>query len=310
MLLAPCLMAAIQQTRAKEITVGAVQMSAETEWFRTVELGEKAACDKDGAKLLVANARGQVDVEAQMVDNLVARGVDAIVISALNSSSSVPALKRAVDSGVTLVNYNTMINSPIMTTFVGVDNAELGAQMGRYVVDYVKKNMDNKAKIALLTIPKYEVGRKRADGFKKEIAAEPGISIVGEQEGENPEPSANTLLTMLQAHPDTQLIWTANEGGMEGAISAKRTSGADIKIFGTDMSLQAADALLDSKSGLIAISTQDPYNIGYKAAESAIQKVKGEKVPDKTIVPLELYTADKPEAVKAYVEKYRALVSK
>ena len=52
-----------------------------------------------------------------------------------------------------LVNYNSTINSPIMTTFVGVDNYELGAQMGRYVAKYVADQMGGKAKIALLTIP-------------------------------------------------------------------------------------------------------------------------------------------------------------
>src|SRR4051812_34833714 len=97
----------------------------------------QAAARKDGCALLVANAQGQVDTESSLVDNFVARGVNAILISALNADASVPALQRAVDSGVKLVNYNSTItgsfNSPIMTTFVGVDNYELGAQMGRYV---------------------------------------------------------------------------------------------------------------------------------------------------------------------------------
>jgi sugar transport system substrate-binding protein len=123
---------------AKDITLGVVQMTAETEWFRTIELGVRAAADKAGTNVLVGNARAQVDTEAQIVDNFVARGVDAIIISALNPTSSVPALERAVDNGVKLVDYNTTIDSPIMTTFVGVDNSELGAQMGRYIADYVK----------------------------------------------------------------------------------------------------------------------------------------------------------------------------
>ena len=142
-------------------------MTAETEWFRTIELGIRAAADKAGAKVLVGNARAQVDTEAQIVDNFVARGVDAIIISALNPTSSVPALKRAVDNGVKLVDYNTTIDSPIMTTFVGVDNTELGAQMGRYIADYVKDKMSGNAKIALITIPKYEAGRQRREAFVK-----------------------------------------------------------------------------------------------------------------------------------------------
>jgi ABC-type sugar transport system substrate-binding protein len=162
---------------AKDVTLGLVQMTAETEWFRTIELGTRAAADKTGAKVLVGNARAQVDTEAQIVDDFVARGVDAIIISALNSTSSVPALKRAVDNGVKLVDYNTTIDSPIMTTFVGVDNSELGAQMGRYIANYVKDKMSGNAKIALITIPKYEAGRQRREGFVKEVTTVPGVSI-------------------------------------------------------------------------------------------------------------------------------------
>ena len=289
------------------VTIGAVQMVAEHEWFRTIELGMQEAADEAGATLLVANAQGQVDTEAAMVDNFAARGVDAILISALNVDASVPALKRAVDSEIVLVDYNTTINSPIMTTFVGVDNRELGAQMGRYVAEHVKADMDGKAKIALLTIPKYEVGVQRRDGFVEEISKVPGIEIVAEQEGELPEPSANTLETILQANPDLDMVWAANEGGLVGAMTAKRASGADIEIYGTDMSLQVAAALLNSDSGVKAVSTQDPYTIGYQSVELALEKIKGGDVPAQSIVPLEMYTSDQPDAVNAYLEKYKAL---
>lgn len=294
-------------TNAKDITIGAVQMVAEHEWFRTIELGIKAAAEKQGAKVLVGNARGQVDTEAQLVDDFVGRGVDAIIISALNPNSSVPALKRAVDEGVKLVDYNTTINSPIMTTFVGVDNMELGAQMGRYVADYVKNKMGGTAKIALIEIQKYEAGRQRRDGFVKEISQVPGITIVAEQEGELPDPAANVVETILEGHPETQLIWAANEGGLVGAITGAKSRQGKVKIFGTDMSLQVANALLDSNSGLSAVSTQDPYTIGYKSGELAIAKVKGEQTPAKVLIPLQMYSADKPDEIKAYITKYQSL---
>ena len=292
---------------AKEITIGAVQMDADLEWFRTVELGMRAAAEKAGATLLVANAQGQVDTEAAMVDDFVSRGVNAIVISALNADASVPALKRAVDAGIKLVDYNSQINSPIMTSFVGVNNTELGALMGRFTANYVKTNMQGKAKIALLTVPKYEPGRQRRDGFVAEISKEPGIQIVAEQEGMLPEPAANTLETILQAHPDVDLVWTANEGGVVGAISAKRETKSPIKIFGTDMSLQVARALLQPGSDVIAIATQDPYTIGYRSTEIAIDEVEGKATEKRVIVPLEMFTAAEPGAVKDYLAKYQQL---
>ena len=112
---------------------------------------------------------------------------------------------------------------------------------------------------------------------------------------------------MLQANPDIDIVWAANEGGLVGAITARRASGADIAIFGTDMSLQVAGALLDSTSGVKAVSTQDPYSIGYQSVELALQKIGGGEAPKEAMVPLEMYSADKPEAVNAYLEKYKAL---
>ena len=181
--------------------------------------------------------------------------------------------------------------------------------MGRYVADYVTTNLDGKAKIALLTIPKYEVGQQRREGFVAEISKVPGIEIVAEQEGELPEPSANTLETILQANPDVSIVWAANEGGTVGAITAVRASGAAVKVFGTDMSLQTAAALLDANSGLVAVSTQDPFTIGYRSAQLALAKIAGEAVPAEEIVPLQMFTTDKPEDVTAYLDKYKALAA-
>jgi ABC-type sugar transport system substrate-binding protein len=74
-----------------------------------------AADDNAGAKVLVGNAHAQVDREAEIVANFVARGVDAIISSELNPTSSLSALTCAVENGVKLVDYNTIIDSPIMT---------------------------------------------------------------------------------------------------------------------------------------------------------------------------------------------------
>lgn len=293
----------------RQYTLGSVLMVADLEWFRTVQFGMEAAAQEHGATVLVGNAQGQVDVEANTVDNFVARGVDAILISALDSTASVPALQRAVDSGIVLVNYNTTINSPIMTHFVGVSNYELGAQMGRYVLEYVNEHLDGTAEIALLTIPRYEVGIQRRDGFVDAISVNSDIRIVTEQEGEVPEQAANTLEIILQANPNIDLVWAANEGGTVGAITALRSRPSDVRIFGTDMSLQIADALLDQVSGVVAVSTQDPYNIGYQAVEVAIQRLDGEIAETEVIAPLLMYESSGPEAVQEYLEQFRELAN-
>ena len=135
----------------------------------------------------------------------------------------------------------------------------------------------------------------------------PGVTIVAEQEGELPEQSANTLETILQAHPDTQIVWAANEGGLVGAHTAKGATGKDIKLFGTDMSLQVAAALKNPSSGLVAVSTQDPYNIGYQSVEAAVQKTDGSSSRPRSSCRSRCTTRAIRPRSNAYLEKYKAL---
>jgi sugar transport system substrate-binding protein len=295
---------------AEKPLIGAVQLDSQYEWYRTVELGMQAEAKDKGADLIVANSAGKVDQEDQNVSNLMARGVKALIISTIDTKASVPALQRAAAAGVKIINYDSDVDSPVMTTFVGVDNRELGAQMGRYVVDYVNKNMGGKAKIALLTVIRYAHSKLRREGFVDEIKKSAGIEIVAEQEGVVPDQASQNLETMLQAHPDTQLVWAANEGGTIGAETARRSTGANVKIFGTDMSLQSAASLLDPSSGVVAISTQDPYAIGQKSVDLAVEAMDGKDVAGRYDIPLAFYISDKPDAVKAYLEKYKSLAKR
>ncbi len=292
------------------LVIGTIQMDSQYEWYRTVEMGAQEAAKKLNVQVVLANSAGKVDKEDEAVSNLIASGVKGIIISVVDSKASIPAMERARKAGIVVINYDSFVESDLMDTFVGVDNKELGAMMGRHVVDYVNKEMGGKAKIALLTVVRYAQSVLRRDGFVEEIKKAPGIEIVAEQEGVMPEQASTNLETMLQAHPDIQLVWAANEGGLVGAQTAKRSTGADIKIFGTDMSLQTAASLTDPSSGVVAVATQDPYSIGEKALQLAVEAVNGENVAGKYTIPLALYSNDKPDDVKAYLEKYQSLATR
>ena len=100
------------------------------------------------------------------------------------------------------------------------------------------------------------------------------LSIVAEQEGEFPDPAANKVETILEGHPETQLIWAANEGGLVGAITAARSREGKVKIYGTDMSLQVARALLEEAARLSGISVPQ-IKIGVFVISSVLAALAG-----------------------------------
>lgn len=307
--------------RNKTYVVGVVQMVADLEWFRTVQMGidQAAKDDPDRIRVLVGNAQGRPDQEAIIMENYIARGVDAILVSPVDSKASIASIQAAKAAGIEVVIWNTMIDSPVMHNYIGTDNKELGAQAGRYILDYVDKNLGGKAKLVIMSLPRHEVGVIRGNGLKEVIKQNSNIEIVAEQDGENPDIATNAVETILQANPDVDLIWAANEGGLVGALNGTHGR-SDIKIIGTDMSLYVAQKLLEKDNGLLAVSTQDPYNIGYVALQTAMHMIRNEPVPSdeekefggyelevRRLIPLDLFTKDEPDRVREYLKKYREL---
>jgi ABC-type sugar transport system substrate-binding protein len=293
---------------AKQYKVAGVYMVVEHEWFKTVELGMRDAAKKYGVNLVIGNSNLKIDQEATLVDTYTSQGVDAICISPLNSSASVPALKRAVKKGVKIVVFNTIVNSDVMDTFVGIKNYDLGAQNGKYLLKWLNNNkIKGDVHVGIIGMPQYEQGIQRRQGFVDQIKNNPRIKIVADQAGEVAEESANVTENMLQAHPEIDVIWASNEGGTVGAFVGVKSSGRKVKVLGTDMSIQLSRALLAPEGIIQAISTQQPYMIGYKSLEVAVKKLKGEKLEKQIIVPLKMYTRDNLKTVKEYLKKYKAL---
>jgi ABC-type sugar transport system substrate-binding protein len=293
----------------KKLKMAGILMQSDVEWFKYIQMGMEDAAKKYNVDLTIGNANMQVTDESNLVDTYASQGMDAVMLSALDTKASAPAIKRAEDKGVKVVDYNTNVDPSVQKYFVGIDNTKLGAQAGKALVDYVEKNMNGKAKVAMVTLSMFEVGKQREQGFMSEVKKDPGIQIVAKADASNPQDGANVTETMLQGHPDVDLVWGANEGGAVGAVVGVKSKGLDnkIKIFGTDMSIQTGKYILDSKNPYYYVSTQQPYEIGYKSVEVAVKAVKGQKPAAETIVPLDSFSKADTNKIQQYLDKYKNL---
>ncbi len=212
----------------------------EDQFFRLVLFGMRDAAGKNGVELLEANSDGKPDKEVQLINTYVVNNVDAIVISPLSAKASVSALQRAHEKGVTIVTYNTTVESDVPDSYVESDQVDLGASTGRAVRAYIEKNLAGKAKIAIISgraqVP--EQAMMRIDGFKNEIMKLPGVVIVADQDAWLAEQATKKVGDILTANPDVDIVWAANEGGIVGAVMAVKNAGkaGKVAVFGTDNS--------------------------------------------------------------------------
>lgn len=69
-------------------------------------------------QLIETNAQGDISKESTFVDTLVARNVDAIILSAVSENGSSRTVRRASEAGIPVICYNTCINQKGVDKYV------------------------------------------------------------------------------------------------------------------------------------------------------------------------------------------------
>ncbi len=105
-------------------------------------------------QLIETNAQGDISKESTFVDTLVARNVDAIILSAVSENGSSRTVRRASESGIPVICYNTCINHKGVDKYVSAylvgDPLEFGKKLGNAAADYFIANKIDQPKIAVI----------------------------------------------------------------------------------------------------------------------------------------------------------------
>lgn len=298
-----------QQGDAGKAEIGAILLDTKQEWFAEVIEGMNQAGEDMGVDVKIMSSDSDVAKEANLIDNFIAQQLDAISISPQSDEASVPAVERAVNAGIPVITWNSKVNSPESKYFVGVDNYDLGAKTGEYAADYIEEEMGGSAKIAVVGTSKYSVGIDRVNGFMDEVTKVPGVEIVAQQDAEFKELSLSVTESILEANPETEIIWCWNQGALLGSLAAVRgKSESDVILMGTDMSIDLARNMLEEDSKLAAVTTQQPYEIGYASIKAAVEVVEDGETASETLIPLKTYVQENQEELQKYLDDREYLI--
>ena len=294
---------------ADKVEIGAILLDTKHEWFAEVIEGMKKAGTDLNATVKILSSDSDVAKEASVIDNLIAQQVSAISISPQSDTASAPAFERAVAVKIPVVTWNSKVNSPNSKYFVGVNNYDLGKGTGAFAVEYIKKNMGGKAKVAVIGTSKYSVGIDRVKGFVDQIKAVPGVEIVAQQDAEFKELGLSVTESILEAHPETQIVWCWNQGALLGSLAAlKANPKAKVLLMGTDMSIDLARAMLEPNAFLVAVTTQQPFEIGYTSVKNAYDLATTGKAQNEVLVPLKTYKLDDKADIQKYLDDRKNLI--
>ncbi len=278
--------------------IALIMKSLANEFFNTMEDGAKAhqASHADAYELIAEGIPNELDVnrQVQLVEQMMARGVDAIVLAPADSKALVAVCKRAQDQGIVIVNIDNKLDADVLTDqgmavpFVGPDN-RAGA---RKVGDYLATKLGPGDPVAIVEgVPSAFNAIQRKQGFEDAMAAA-GMKVVTSQSAGWEQARANDVVTaMITSHPELKAILCANDSMAQGAISALRAAGklGETLVVGFD-NISAAQALL-KEGALLATADQHAGDLAVFGIEYALEMLKNGSQPEDQETPVDLVTA-------------------
>lgn len=289
-----------EDSSSKKFKIALVMKSLTNEFFSTMADGAKAhqAEHSDQYELNVVGLKDERDVnrQAELVAEMAASDVDAIVIAPADSNALIAPLRRAIKDGVVVVNIDNRLdaeqlsNEELVIPFVGPDNEAGAKTVAMHLASKLKKG---DAVAILEGLQTSENGRARKAGFEAAMA-DAGMKIVDSQSAEWEMSKANEVASsMLSEHTEIKAILAANDNMAMGAIAAVKSVGrsGEVQIVGFDNIEAIQDAIRSGK--VLATADQHADQLAAFGIEAALQILNdpSAKIQDKE-TPVDLVTAD------------------
>jgi len=287
------------EAKPRKPRIALIMKSLANEFFQTMEQGAQAhhKTHADEYELIVAGIKDELDVARQinLVEQMAAQGVDAIVIAPADSKALLPVCKKAVDAGIIVVNIDnkfdreTLRQTGAQIPFVGPDNRKGAAKVGAYLASRLRPG--DKAAI-IEGAPNAFNGIQRKLGFEDAMKAA-GIRVAASQSGYWETDKANAVVAaLINEHPDLKAILCANDSMALGAVAALRAAGKlkDVLVAGYD-NISAAQELL-RKGELLATADQHADQLAVYGIEYALEMLRRGGTPADRETPVDLITAE------------------
>ncbi|HEY7055613.1 MAG TPA: sugar ABC transporter substrate-binding protein [Vicinamibacterales bacterium] len=296
--LALLLACALSPAHARQAPViGLITKTETNPFFVKMREGATEAARAKGATLMTAAGRFDGDNASQVtaIENMVAAGARAILITPSDTKAIVPAIRKARAAGVLVIALDSPADPQDATdALFATDNFKAGLLIGQYA----KAAMAGRpAKIATLDLnPGVTVGKLRHDGFLRGYGIREGdSSIVCSADTQGDQAKGQTAMeNCLQRAPDINVVYTINEPAAAGAYRAIRAAGREKNVLIVSVDGGCA-GVRNIKAGQIAATSQQyPLKMASLGVDAAIEYVRsGRRVSGTTDTGVTLIT-DKP----------------
>lgn len=266
-------------------------------WSQQLQAEFEAAVEEhDDVLEDVIYTQSDNDVQTQIsnIESMMARDVDAIIITPISPSAVVPVIQRAEDAGIRVILAGNPAEEPAYTSMINVNDREFGRAGAEWLVE----QLDGEGQIyALNGLAGNPTSDARFAGAQEVFDENPGIEIVADANADWDQATAKTsTANLLSAHPDVDGVWSQGGSMTLGAIEAFEAAGHDlVPMTGEDSNgllKKWAELREDGDTGFDSIAVSKPTWLSAEALDIALQSLGGEDVEQDQIIEPPVITSD------------------
>ncbi len=257
-------------------------------YFVTMQEALEEACASIGAEVVVTDARHDISKQISDVEDMLQRDIDILLINPTDSVGIQSAVIDAHEAGVVTVAVDAQAEGPL-DSFVGSKNYDAGFMACKFLAD----TLGGKGDVAILDgIPVVPI-LERVRGCNDALKEYPDIKVVTTQNGQQDRAIAmNVTENILQSAQNLKGLFSVNDEGAMGALSAIQSSGRDVKLVSVDGNPQAVAEISKGNTPFIATSAQYPRDQVRVGIGIALAKFWGANVPKEIPIDVTLITKE------------------
>ena len=264
----------------EKITIASGYPGGLTAFWAQMAKYMKEEADAMGVELLdMSPTEANAAVQKDSVDNAINRGVDGIIIGAIDNRAFGESLDRAAEKGIPVVAVDTAIDHPHISALAQTDNLASARVLGQYIVDTTETG----TVIILGGTLGHQTGDARRDGVKQVLEAN-GYKVVFRACNWDAPTALETATNELAANPDTVAVFGCWDPGALAGLAAVKQRGlmGKVKVYGFD---GLPDALKSIKDGeLTATIKQDNKQMARVTMRSLISQINGQEPVKKLLI--------------------------
>jgi len=238
----------------------------------------------------VFDSRQDAALQADMVDQAIALGVQGIIIQHGLTESMKEAAKRAVDAGIKVVAFDVNVENEKIPQVEQSDH-----DLARLALEQAIKDNGESFKAGYVYVAGIAPLDRRDEKWKEFKAKYSGIKEAA-QFGTMDNPIANSVAnqarSVISANPDITVMFAPYDEFAKGVKIAVDEAGmsSDVKIYSADISTSDIAAMRESGSAWVATAATNPAVVGQVSVRSLAMLLAGENPGKQVIVPPTLIT--------------------